>query len=129
MNNKEEIKRIVLEGTQQEKLALFTFNTKMSEKKILFKFNLFINAYFIRYLRSKSAPFHDEMVEELIKSYKGGNFINLAFRGSSKTTYLKLFLVFVLLNDEDHYRKYIKILSRDLKNPKQNITKECIMLI
>lgn len=124
-----EIKRIVLDGTQQEKLALFTFNTKMPEKKILFKFNLFINAYFIRYLRSKSAPFHDEMVEELIKSYKGGNFINLAFRGSSKTTYLKLFLVFVLLNDEDHYRKYIKILSRDLKNPKQIVTDVYNMLL
>lgn len=124
-----EIKRIVLQGSQQEKLALFTFNTKMPVEKILFKFNLFINAYFIRYLKNKSAPFHEEMIRNLIKSYQGQNYINLAFRGSSKTSYAKLFLVFVLLNDEDKYRRYIKILSRDLKNPKQIVTDVYNMLL
>jgi len=116
------IKKIILEGTQQERLALFTFNNKMPVEKILFKFNLFINAYFIRYLKNKSAPFHDEMIRNLIKSYRGENYINLAFRGSAKSSYAKLFLVFVLLNDEDRFRKYIKIISRDLKNPKQIVT-------
>lgn len=122
MNNKEEIKRIVLDGTLQEKLALFTFNNKMPVEKVLLKFNLFINAYFIRYLKNKSAPFHDEMIKGYIESYRGENFINLAFRGSAKSSYMKLFLVYVILNDEDHYRKYLKILSRDLKNPKQIVT-------
>jgi len=126
---KEEIKRIILEGTNQEKLALFTFNNKMPVEKVLLKFNLFINAYFIRYLKNKSAPFHDEMIRNLIKSYRGENYINLAFRGSSKTSYAKLFLVFVLLNDEDKYRRYIKILSRDLKNPKQIVTDIYNMLL
>tara|TARA_R110000868_G_C10971076_1_gene769957 strand:+ start:5357 stop:6898 length:1542 start_codon:yes stop_codon:yes gene_type:complete len=120
--NANAIKEIILNGTQQEKLALFTFNNKMSVEKILFKFNLFINAYFIRYLKNKSAPFHNEMIKGYINSYRGENFINLAFRGSAKSSYIKLFLVFVILNDEDHYRKYIKILSRDLKNPKQIVT-------
>lgn len=122
MNNKEEIKRYVMEGTNQEKLALFSFDISMSNEKILFKFNLFINTYFIRYLKNKSAPFHDEMIKNLIKAYKGENYINLAFRGSAKSSYSKLFIVYALLNDETHYRRYIKILSRDLKNPKQIVT-------
>lgn len=122
MNSTEEIKRIILSGEKQEKLALFSFDTSMPVEKILLKFNLFINAYFHRYLKNKSAPFHDEMIRGYIESYKGENFINLAFRGSAKSSYMKLFIVFVLLNDEKHYRRYIKILSRDLKNPKQIVT-------
>ena len=123
------VKKVILEGTNQEKLALFTFNNKMPVEKVLLKFNLFINAYFIRYLKNKSAPFHDEMIKGYIESYRGNNFINLAFRGSAKSSYMKLFLVFVLLNDEDAYRKYIKILSRDLKNPKQIVTDIYNMLL
>ena len=95
---KEEVKRIVLEGTQQEKLALFNFDNSMPVEKVFFKFNLFINTYFHRYLKNKSAPFHEEMIKGYIESYRGGNFINLAFRGSSKTAYIKLFLAYALLD-------------------------------
>lgn len=119
---KEEIKRIAISGTQQEKLALFNFDNSMPVEKVFFKFNLFINTYFHRYLKNKSAPFHDEMIKNMIKSYRGENYINLAFRGSSKSSYAKLLITYVLLNDTEHYRKYIKILSRDLKNPKQIVT-------
>lgn len=117
-----EIKDIIISGTREQKLALFTFKLDYDTEKILLKFKLFTTAFFIRYLKSKSAPFHDEMVRNMIKAYKGENFINLAFRGSAKSSLAKLFITFVLLNDEDHYRKYLKILSRDLKNPKQIVT-------
>ena len=39
MNSAEEIKRIILEGTKEEKLALFSFDCSMPVEKILLKFN------------------------------------------------------------------------------------------
>lgn len=122
MTSSELIKNIALDGTSEERRILFGFNKDTTDDKILFKFKLFVKSNLIRYFKGKDAPFHDEMVKNLIKSYRGENFINLAFRGSSKTTLTKLFLVFVLLNDEEHLRRYIKILSRDIKNPKQIVT-------
>jgi hypothetical protein len=116
------IKNIALDGTPEERRILFGFNKDTSEDKILFKFKIFNKSNLIRYFKGKDAPFHDEMVRNLIRSYRGENYINLAFRGSAKTTLAKLFLVFVLLNDEDHFKRYIKILSRDIKNPKQIVT-------
>jgi hypothetical protein len=41
---------------------------------------------------------------------------------TAKTSVLKLFVAFALLNDRDSFRKYIKILSKDLKNSKQIVT-------
>lgn len=122
MTSSQLIKKIILEGSPIEKITLFSFNKDTSENKVLYKFKLFTQGNLIRYFKGKNAPFHDEMVRNLIRSYRGQNYINLAFRGSAKTTLAKLFLVFVLLNDEDHSRKYIKILSRDIKNPKQIVT-------
>jgi len=122
MEYSEQIKKILYEGTASDKQSLFCFDKDASNEKILLKFKIFAKANLIRYFKGDSAPFHDEMIINLIKSYRGENYINLAFRGSSKTTLAKLFLVFVLLNDLDHYRRYIKILSRDIKNPKQIVT-------
>lgn len=116
------IKDIILEGEPHEKCMVFSFNKEMSIEKVLFKFKLFTKTNLPRYFKGKGSTFHDDMVRNLIKSYRGDNYINLAFRGSSKTTLAKLFLVFVLLNDENKARKYVKILSRDIKNPKQIVT-------
>lgn len=120
--NSSKIKQLILEGTPEERMAVFSFNENTPNEKILLKFKLFARSNLFRYFKSKSAPFHDEMVLNMIKSYRGENYVNIAFRGSSKTTLAKLFLVFVLLNDENNFRKYIKILSRDIKNPKQIVT-------
>ena len=121
-SSKELIRGILLDGTPEDKRLVFLFNKDTPEDKLLLKFKLFAKSNLTRYLKGKGAGFHDEMVRNLIKSYRGENYINLAFRGSSKTTLAKLFLVYVLLNDEDTFKKYIKILSRDIKNPKQIVT-------
>lgn len=116
------IKHILLDGTPAQQRALFAFKNDTPEEKVLFKFKAFVRTKYTRYFSGSPAPFHDEMILNYIRSYRGANFLNLAFRGSAKTTLLKLFIVYVILNDEDHFRKYIKILSRDLKNPKQIVT-------
>ena len=116
------IMEVILKGTKEQKRALFSFNSKDTNEEILTKFKLFSQSQFPRYFKGASAKFHDEMVLNLIKSYRGERNINIAFRGSSKTTLTKLFVVFVLLNDTDHHRRYLKVLSRDLKNPKQIVT-------
>lgn len=122
MDSKQLIKDIILKGSPQQKKLLYSFTIQDSPEKILKKFQLFSKANFIRYFKNPDALFHPKMVLNLILSYKGENYINLAFRGSAKSSFAKLFLVFVLLNDETKYRKYIKILSKDLKNPKQIVT-------
>lgn len=122
MTGRELIKNIILEGTPEQKRALFSFNEDSSNNKILKKFKFFARSQFPRYFTEKSAPFHDGMLLRSIKSYRGSNTIDLGFRGSSKTTLNKLVRVYFLLNDEDHYRKYFKVLCRDLTNSKQIVT-------
>ena len=51
------------------------------------------------------------------------------FRNGAKTTRTKLFIGFVLANDKDHLRKYIKILTKDGTNAKQIVTDVYNMLI
>ena len=116
------IEEVILKGTNDQKKILFGFNSKDTNEEVLTKFQLFTQSQFIRYFKGTNAEFHEEMVLNLIRSYRGARNINIAFRGSSKTTLTKLFVVFVLLNDTDHHRRYLKVLSRDLKNPKQIVT-------
>lgn len=122
MESRKLIKDIVLEGTLDEKRVLFSFNSSASDEKILKKFKLFAHSQFPRYFPSHAAPFHDGMILRSIRSYRGINVSDLGFRGSAKTTLKKLIRVYFLLNDEDHRRKYIKILCRDLTNSKQIVT-------
>lgn len=119
---KDFIKNIVLNGTSAEKKSLYSFSSKDSNEKVLKKFELFSRGNFIRFFKSEDAPFHKDMALDFIISYRGGNLRELAFRSASKTSLFKLFLAFVIMNDEDHLKKYIKIVSRDLKNPKQIVT-------
>lgn len=122
MEARDYIKQIVLEGTPEQKRALFAFNSQTPDEKVLKKFKIFSRALFNRYFSEKEAPFHDEMILRTIKSYRGTNVADIAYRGSAKTTLKKLVRVYLLLNDEDHFRKYIKILCRDLMNSKQIVT-------
>ncbi|MEI6532487.1 MAG: Hint domain-containing protein [Candidatus Roizmanbacteria bacterium] len=119
---KQKIKDTILEGTNAQKQYLFSFTNSDNTERVALKFKLFTQTNFRRYFKGKGASFHDEMLNNLIKSYRGERNINIAFRGSSKTTLTKLFVVFVLLNDIDHHRRYLKVLSRDIKNPKQIVT-------
>jgi hypothetical protein len=122
MDSKEVIKEILLDGTNEEKKFLFGFDNKTTNEIILKKFKIFGRGLYPRYFGDKSAPFHDGMVSNYIKSYRGEKYLNIAFRGSAKTSLAKLFLVFVLLNDKDEFRKYIKVLTKDGKNSKQIVT-------
>lgn len=122
MDEKEFIKDIIFNGTPEQKRALYSFNSQTSSAKVLKKFQLFSKANFIRYFKEEDAPFHPEMIMNNIRSYRGENEVDLGFRGDSKTSLGKLFLVYVLLNDEDHFRKYLKIMCRDIVNSKQIVT-------
>ena len=123
MDARQLIKQVLLTGTPAEKRALFAFTVDDDERKILKKFKLFARSQYPRYFESPDAPFHDEMLLNYIRSYRGQqNGVEIAFRGAAKTALLKLFIVHVLLNDTDAFRKYIKILSKDLKNSKQITT-------
>lgn len=121
-DSKNLVRQIVLSGTPGDKRALFGFDSKTPRGKILKKFKLFARGNYPRYFKGKDAPFHDEMILNLIGSYYGQNYLNIAFRGSAKTTIKKLFDTFVLLNDRDGFRKYMKVLTKDGKNSKQVVT-------
>ena len=120
---KGELKELLDNGTAKDKRELFSFDKNNTVTEIYGKYILFTRNCYPRYFRSKSAPFHKEMIMNEIKSYLGHqNYLNIAFRGSSKTTGKKLFLPFALLNDLNKSRKYLKVLTRDLKNSKQVVT-------
>ena len=123
MESKEYLKQIAVSGTPAEKLELFNFTLEETNEQILKRFKFFARSCYPHYFQNTSAPFHDEMVLGYINSYRGvQNNIEIAFRGAAKTSYLKLFITFVLLNDKDAYRKYIKVLAKDLRNAKQLVT-------
>lgn len=117
MDSKAYLKQIALDGTPAEKRELFNFDSTTPNETVLKKFKYFARSCYPHYFPNKSAPFHDEMILNYIKSYRGEtNGIEIAFRGGAKTSYLKLFTTYVILNDTDISRRFIKVLSRDLKN-------------
>jgi hypothetical protein len=117
------IKEIVLNGTKAQKLFLYGFTKDDTNDTIVKKFRIWSRANYPRYFTDKESPEHKVMVLNYVKSYRGQcNGIEIAFRGFGKTSILKLFIAYVILNDQDQYRRYIKILSRDLKNSKQMVT-------
>jgi hypothetical protein len=122
MQGKELLKHICINGTPAEKRALFEF-TDEPVPKVLAKFQLFSRTFFLRYFQQKSAPFHKDMAEHYLRSYiNNENWMELAFRGAAKTSLLELVIVYVLLNDTKGRKKYVKILSRDLKNSVKLVT-------
>lgn len=111
------------EGSAEEKLAFFAFEANEDRKLIAFKFTYWIYKLYPRYFQSAPAPFHEGFVMNMLSAYyNDGNYINLGFRGCAKTTYTKLFIAYALLNDMEHRRRYIKVLSRNLGNSKQVVT-------
>jgi len=113
------------------KKALFLFSSQNTYEEIIFKFNLWSRYFFANYFTSDDAPFHNEMDTNNLKAYYGDidSFTDVVFRGGGKTARTKLFVAFFIANDEDHTRKYIKVLSSDGKNSKQISTDIYNMLI
>lgn len=129
----EELKKLVLEGTDAQRKYIFSFNKNEPLERIYSKFLLFTRYFYPKFFKNKDAPFHKEMVLYYIQLYCGNlygdEFLNIGFRGCSKSTVTKLFIVFCLANDTEHCRKYVKILSGDLQNSKQMVTDIYNMLI
>lgn len=123
MAEKDIIKEIVLSGSTAEKLELYQFEIENNTDIIVNKFRVWARANYSRYFTSKESPEHKVMVTNFVNCYKGNyNNVEIAFRGFGKTSILKLFIAFVILNDKSTHRKYLKIMSRDLKNSKQIVT-------
>lgn len=129
----EELKKLVLEGTNSQRKEIFAFTRETPVDHIYTKFQLFTRYFYPKFFTSKDAPFHKEMVLNFIKLYTGqldrDEFLDIGFRGCSKSTYSKLFIVFCLANDTEHLRRYYKILSSDLQNSKQMVTDIYNMLV
>lgn len=127
----EELKKLVLDGTDAQRKEIFSFTRETPIEHIYTKFQLFTRYFYPKFFNSKDAPFHKEMVMYFINLYIGqiDEFLNIGFRGCSKSTYAKLFVVFALANDKEHLRKYFKILSGDLQNSKQMVTDIYNMLV
>jgi len=119
-----EVKKILNEGKDEDVRQLFSFDTKDSWELIYKKFILWSRWFFPKFFESEDAPFHKDMDLGNIRAYLGHNrdFLNIAFRGSAKTTRTKLFVAFAIANDVGNKRKYIKVLSRDGDNSRQIVT-------
>lgn len=125
------VKDILKSGDKKELFALFTFSQADSEELVLLKFGLWGRYFFPKYFTSGDAPFHREIDESNLAIYRGviKSLVNIAFRGAGKTARTKLFRSFVILNDTDHLRRNLKILSEDLDNAKQIVTDIYNMLV
>ncbi len=118
-----EIQKILNSNDLSKIKAVFLFNKNQDIELIRKKFNYWSKYFIPHYFTSKDADFHKLIDEGNIGVYKNGeSFLDIAFRGSSKTTRTKLFIAFAIANDEGHYRKYIKVLSKDGKNSRQITT-------
>lgn len=122
---------ILNNGDIAEVRALFAFDLNNSEEEILMKFRLWSRWFFPQYFKNTDAEFHKEMDLYNLRIYCGTlqSFVNIAFRGGAKTTRTKLFQAFTIANDTSHFRKYKKILTKDISNATQSVTDIYNMLI
>lgn len=125
------IEHILFEGTDAERVALFSFGDDDDVEIIYKKFQIFSRYFFIRYFSNKPSVKHKELVLNYIRAYLGEqNFLIKGFRGCAKTSFKKLFMVFVIACDKrSNPRRYMKILCRDLVNAKQFTTDTYNMLL
>jgi hypothetical protein len=122
---------ILDKGDKKEIRSLFGFTKEDTDKEVLMKFNIWCRHFFIKFFKSKDAPFHKEIDAHNLAVYRGHikSFLDIGFRGCAKTTRTKLFVAFAIANDEEHSRKYLKVLSADATNSKQIVTDVYNLLI
>ena len=104
--------------------SFFAFTVAESNEMIIFKFALWVAYFFPQYLKVDDAPFHYDIDDNNLNIYKGliDEFVDGAFRGAAKTTRTKLFRAFVVCNDTEHYKKFLKIATKQHKNAKKLVT-------
>lgn len=124
-------KKILDEGTPAQVRALFEFDRNTPDEMVLKKFHIWSRYFFPRYFQSKDAPHHHDGDMHRIRVYLGHDpvFLNIAYRGDAKTTRAKLFRAFAIANDTGHFRRYMRVLSKDLDNAAQSVTDIYNMLI
>lgn len=115
---------ILEKGTIAQKRALFEFDASTPPDIVLLKFKIFSRYFFPKFFPDKDAPFHDEMDMHRVRVYLGLDtvFLNIAFRGSAKTTRAKLFRAFAIACDTSRFRRYMRVLSKDPLNARQSVT-------
>ena len=127
-----QIEEILFSGDKNKIKAFFDFDIQENNnKEILFKFNIWVRFFFPKQFFGEDALFHRQIDEGNLDVYRGDilSFVDIVFRGGAKTTRTKLFLAFCICCDKNHYRKYIKILSRDINSSKQMVTDIYNMLV
>lgn len=119
-----DLMQVLKDDLPEEMKALFAFDSKNSDEEVIFKFNLWLRYFFLKYLSSKDCDAHKEMDMNNVLAYRGKirQYVNIAFRGFSKTARTKLFLAFCISNDLDHSKRFIRALSADYDNAKQSVT-------
>lgn len=123
MDSRQYLKDIAINGSPEQKRELFQFDSTTPAEKVLKKFKYFARSSYPRYFTHSSAPYHDDFILDYLASYRGeANIVNAAHRDGAKTALLKLFTAYVILNDKDYLRKYIKVNSKELANSKQFVT-------
>jgi len=102
----------------------FEFTINEDDFDIWVKFNCWVGHFFPRYFKEKPAVFHRKLDIYNIQTYKTTlrSFTDIAFRGAAKSTRTKLLAAFCIANDTEHFRRYIKILTKDLDNSRQYVT-------
>lgn len=130
-DSSQEILDILERDDREEIRAFFSFNSETSEEEVLFLFNLWCRKFFFRFFSVADAPFHTDIDTYNCRIYRGKQkyLVDIAFRGAAKTTRTKLFIAFAISNDEDHFRRSIKVLSSDKANSTQIVTDVYNMLI
>ncbi len=127
----ETIEEILDSGDKKLIRALFCFDKNTAEEDLIELFNLWVIYFFPKFIENDDALFHEDIDRNNIRCYRGATkyFVDIAFRGAAKTTRTKLFVAFAIANDEDHSRRYIKVLSADASNSKQIVTDVYNLLI
>jgi hypothetical protein len=123
------INTFLLNSSQEEQLAFFAFDNEPTEK-VVFKFDRWARMLFPEYFKKPTAPFHYQMVTNYANSYLNNqSTVTLGFRGCAKSSLAKLFIAFAVLNDQKSRKKYIKVLTKDLRNSKKTVTDIFNMLV
>jgi len=116
----------ILESPDKNQVqAMFCFRLNQdSDEEIIVKFNLWVRHQFPKQFTAKDALFHHTIDSKNLSVYRGetDSFTDIVFRGGGKTSRTKMFFAFVILCDEGHYRRFIKVLTKDGSNSKQIVT-------
>ena len=126
-----ELKKTLNSNNPKKIRALFAFDSKTQNELVAKKFSYWARWFFPRFFESEDAPFHEKMDMGNISVYRGfqPEFLNIGYRGCSKTTRTKLFVAFAIANDLDKRRKYFKFLSKDQSKANEIVTDINNMLI